>query len=197
MLEKTDEELMLAFKSGNQKAFNELFRRNERLVITFLYYKTRNRAIAQELCQEIWIKIIRASSTYEVNARFKTFLMTVSRNAWADYCRSRGFRDDANLRFGTGSDNASTTVSESDDGDDDGVTEQCRLAELLHVKRAWERLQECMRILPEEQLVIFLLRQEAEMSVPEIADTLNVPLEATKSRLRYANQKLRACVGEF
>jgi RNA polymerase sigma-70 factor, ECF subfamily len=79
---ETDEDaaLMLRVKSGDQGAFAALYDRNARSVVNFVYRFVQDRARAEELAQEIFLKIYRSAGSYEPKAKFKTFLFRIAAN---------------------------------------------------------------------------------------------------------------------
>ncbi len=182
---ETDEALMLAFKAGNKRAFDELFRRHERRVLTYMVRAVGNRAIGQEKSQDVWLKVIRASPGYEVRAKFTTWLYAIANNLLTDFYKSKG--DDR--QEGVEIDDESLAVGL--------VTPAwCEVPHLVMVGKASDRLRYCLRKLPFEQRQAFLMCEELGMTVPEAADLLAASLEGVKSRLRYARDKLKACIGD-
>ena len=75
-----DVELMLAVKRGDQRAFAQLFDRYSRSVVQFAYRFVGDRARAEELAQDVFMKLYRSAGSYEANARFKTFLFRITAN---------------------------------------------------------------------------------------------------------------------
>src|SRR5512132_2946022 len=85
-----DEQLMLAYREGDAGAFEELYRRHKGGLYRFVLRSVRDRAVAEELYQEIWMRAIEARGRYEVQAKFTTWLYTIAHNRLVDHWRKRG-----------------------------------------------------------------------------------------------------------
>jgi len=84
----SDEALMLRFASGDVRAFEELYRRHELKVWRYLQRNLGNRAIADELMQDVWFSVARAARGYRPSARFTTWLLTLAHNRLVDAKRA-------------------------------------------------------------------------------------------------------------
>lgn len=174
-----DSALMLRYRDGDVAAFETLYRRHNDALYRYLLRLCRNPAAAEDVFQEVWSKIIRAREKYRPTAKFTTFLYHVAHNCFVDHVRR-------NKRHSNTSD--VEPDSQADDGDqpDD-------LAELTIARR---RLELALRDLPDEQRDVFLLHEEAGLSLDQIASITDCKRETAKSRLRYAIRKLRAAIDE-
>ncbi|MCZ7563724.1 MAG: sigma-70 family RNA polymerase sigma factor [Burkholderiales bacterium] len=85
-----DEELMLRYRGGDAGAFDELYGRHKGPVFRYLRRQTGDAAVAEELFQDVWMRIINARAEYEVRAKFTTWLYTIARNRLLDHWRSAG-----------------------------------------------------------------------------------------------------------
>ena len=184
MAEVPDEELMLAYRGGDAGAFETLYTRHRASLFRFVLRSIKARAAAEELFQEIWMRVIEARATYRASARFTTWLYTVAHNRMVDHWRARGL----------------VTVSSTDE-EDSGVAEPAappsaephRLAE---ARQTLDRLLAALGTLPLLQREAFLLHYEAELTAAQIAAATGTNEEAAKSRLRYAMNKLREAIGD-
>ena len=177
-MEAGDEQLMLAYREGDAGAFEELYKRHKGALFRFVLRSIRDRAIAEELYQEIWMRVIEARGRYEVQAKFTTWLFTIAHNRLVDHWRKRGL----------------TVVSM--DQEDAGQAEPLAAPDhephrQLEAKQSLARFLRALEALPPAQRQAFLLHEEAEMSVAEIARATGSSEEAAKSRLRYALSKLK------
>jgi RNA polymerase sigma factor (sigma-70 family) len=178
----SDEELLGRFARGEASAFEQLYRRHELRVFRYLLRNLRNRALAEDALQETWFALARESARYRpTGARFTTWLFTIAHHRMIDALRA-----------------ARTTVewdaAEKAAGPAAAVAERTGIAEPCAAALASEQLQALLRALaalPAEQREAFLLQQEAELSVEEIAAVCSCSYETAKSRLRYARSKLR------
>ncbi|MFO1374224.1 MAG: sigma-70 family RNA polymerase sigma factor [Agitococcus sp.] len=182
--QQTDMQLMLAFQAGNQKAFEVLYRRYQQSLMTYLYYRTNDKPLSEEIFQEVWLRIIKASQSYQANAQFNTYLYLIARNVQIDLYRK--YKLEHLLESLT---------------DNEPALEVCDYqpnpAKQAQLDQATEQIKLCLDVLPNEQKDIFLLREETGLSLPEIASLIDLPFETVKSRLRYALTKLRQCLAEY
>lgn len=174
----SDESLMLSYASGDTAAFEVLYLKHKGSVYRYMLNLCRNEAVAEELFQEVWLKLINARESYQVKAKFTTYLYKLAHNQFIDHYRKQNVR---------------IVVDQSVAVDD---VEQAQVSQnnpekQTETNQTINRLSELLESLPNEQREVFLLREEAGMSVPEIAETLGINQEAAKSRLRYAINKLR------
>lgn len=174
-----DSALMLRFKDGDSGAFEELYRRHNDALYRYFLRLGGDAAAAEDLYQEAWSKIIRARDNYRPTAKFTTFLYRVAHNCFIDYVRR-------NRRHAQVADIEPDTQPDAGD-----LPEQ-----LVESRLARERLEAALASLPDEQRDVFLLHEEAGLALDDIAAVMGSNREATKSRLRYAVQKLRAAISE-
>src|SRR6478672_12912503 len=88
---------MLAFRSGNARAFETLVRRHRGPVFNFILRYTGQRARAEDLLQETWLKVVRSAGEYEPRARFTTWVYTIARNLCVDSARKETYRQTDSL----------------------------------------------------------------------------------------------------
>lgn len=173
--EISDEDLMLAYAEGDAMAFETLYARHKGAVYRYLLRMCNNAAICDELFQDVWLKLIKSRSSYSIQARFTTWLYTLAHNHFIDYYRKH---------------KKTNTISEQEL--DDIAARTAHEPEIaVATNQSVNKLIKLIEALPEEQKQAFLLKEEAGMSVPEIAEIMNVNQETAKSRLRYALKKLR------
>jgi RNA polymerase sigma factor (sigma-70 family) len=176
-----DEELMLAYRAGNAGAFDRLYARHKGAVFRYLRRQTATAAIAEELFQDVWLRLIDARGHYEPRAKFTTWLFTIAHNRLMDH-----FRSAARAALQSYEDGAATLELPAAGPLPDESIERKQIA--AHLLAALDAL-------PAAQREAFLLQQEGEMSLEEIATVTGVNRETVKSRLRYALAKLRAQLG--
>src|SRR5579871_2936864 len=92
LVETSDEQLMLAFKSGDARAFATLVSRHRGSVFNFILRYVGQQARAEDLLQETWLKVVRSSSEYQPKARFTTWVFTIARNLCVDSARKESYR---------------------------------------------------------------------------------------------------------
>lgn len=171
--------LMLRYKDGDNVAFETLYRRHNDALYRYLLRLCRHQQTAEDVFQEVWGKIIKARANYRPTAKFTTFMYRVAHNCFIDYVR-RNKRHAGNTEL--------LAETHSDPGE---------LPETLTERSlARERLNRALLDLPDEQRDAFLLHEEAGLSVDEIGSVTGCNRETAKSRLRYANKKLREAIQE-
>jgi RNA polymerase sigma-70 factor (ECF subfamily) len=175
-----DEELMLRYRSGDTDAFEDLYARHRGGLFRYILRQVGFRAAADEVFQEVWMRIIAARSRYRVEARFATFLYRVAHNCVMDHFRRKpalhliSFEDEQEQVM-----QAPGPASEQPE-------------HILQRRQSAQTLLRALALLPDEQRDAFLLHEEGGLSLAEIADVTGVGKETAKSRLRYALSRLRA-----
>jgi len=178
----SDEQLMSAYRDGDAAAFDELYRRHKGGVYRYLLRQCRERALADELFQDVWMNLIRAREHYTVQAKFTTYVYTLAHNRLIDHYRKSG---------------QATLVSLDNEDDDAPALAEPVAAPRdeperhLDIKQQAARLLELLAALPALQREAFVLQYEGGLSVEEIAQATGVTRETAKSRLRYALAKIR------
>ncbi len=179
----SDEDLMLRYGDGDAGAFEALYRRHRGRLYRFLLRQAGDAATAEELFQDVWMRVVNSRGRYEVRAKFTAWVYTIAHNRLADFHR-------------TGGRAAFLSHEESEAVLENLPAEEIPADLLLDRKRAAQRLLAALAELPVVQSEAFLLQQEGDLSLEEIAAATGVSRETAKSRLRYAVAKLRASLGK-
>ena len=187
LTDPSDETLMLRFAGGDLAAFDTLYHRNELAVWRFVFRSVKVQAVADDLLQDVWFAVARNARTYEVKAKFKTWLFTLARNRLVDYLRTA--KNHAPLDMNDDDERSLLNTLAADSGF--GPLRQ------LQSREQGSALIAAVEQLPDEQREAFLLQAEGELSVQEIAEATGVTFETAKSRLRYARASLRQQLQEF
>ena len=174
-----DEELMLSYAAGDGGAFETLYRRHRGPLYRFLLRQVSEAATAEELFQDVWMRVIDSRGRYQPRARFTSWMYAIAHNRLMDFYRASGR---AKFLAQEDAEEAIDSVP-ADDPPPETLVERKRLA---------GRLLAALAELPEAQREAFLLQQEGDLSVEEIGAATGVSRETAKSRLRYALAKLRA-----
>jgi RNA polymerase sigma-70 factor (ECF subfamily) len=174
-----DSALMLRYRDGDLAAFEVLYRRHNDAVFRYLLRLCQHRASAEDVFQDVWGKIVKARDSYRPTAKFSTFLYRVAHNCFIDHIRR-------NKRH------TQTATMEPDSQQDQADLPEVETERSL----ARRRLEAALQELPEEQRDVFLLSEEAGLSLDQIAFVTDSNRETAKSRLRYAVNKLRAAIDE-
>ena len=164
----TDEQLMLTFCGGSKEAFGDLFLRYKQPLFGFFRRRVTEPTLAEELAQETWVAILRASSRYEAHASFRTYLYAIAFNILRAHRRKATFRA---LFFG------------GDSADHEPTTQGTVDTQMM--------LREAIRKLELRDREILMLREFEQLSYTEIAELLGMPLNTVRSRLFRARTTLR------
>jgi RNA polymerase sigma-70 factor (ECF subfamily) len=176
-MEAPDEELMAAYRDGDAAAFETLYARHRARLYRFVLRAVKSRPIGEEVFQEIWLRVIEARGRYSPRARFTTWLYTIAHNHLVDHWRKRGL-----------------TLVALEGDETPGASPDP--ADQAQARQGLERFAAALQALPPLQREAFLLHEEGELSVAEIAAATGTNEEAAKSRLRYAMAKLKAAMND-
>ena len=166
------------------EAFEVLLERYQQPLFAFCYRFCNNPAQAQDLVQEVFLRLIKTAKHYEPRAKFSTFLYTFAHNLCIDYLRRGKKRQNVSL-----SDPVSNTEGLS--LGDMMKDEKANPEKAYHQKSFEEALQKAVSELPEEQREVFLLREQMNLPFEEIARIAGCLPSTAKSRMRYALQSIR------
>ncbi len=188
--EKSDAEVMLAVAAGDDAGFNYLVSKYHRQIIHFLYRMVHNEAVAEELAQEVFLRVYRSREGYRAEAKFSTWLYRIATNLAVNHARDTKNERTAPTLHLDEPDPESGTKPEV--ADDDLNVEQTMLRE---ERMAAIRAQ--VAALPERQRMAVLMHKYQEMDYRQIGDVLKLSESATKSLLFRAYQTLRDRLKEF
>jgi RNA polymerase sigma-70 factor (ECF subfamily) len=179
-----DAAIMLELKAGNMAAFDVLISKYRKPMINFMYRMTRNQAVAEELAQEVFLRIFRSRETYRAEARFSTWLYRIATNLGVNHARdtrheraaSTVYLDEPDQESGTTPD-----VADQTPGVESSMLRNERMA----------AIREHVMALPERQQMAVLMHKYEGMDYKQIGDVLKLSESATKSLLFRAYQTLR------
>jgi len=169
---------MLAYARGDNAAFTELYEHYRAELYRYFLRHCGSRAVTEELYQELWMRVIRNRTRYEHKARFSTWLYSIAGNLLKDHYRRpdrwHGAEEAEEPEAGAQADPGALYAADE------------KAACMMRVLRA----------LPQEQRDVFLLKEEADLSLDDIARVTGCNRETAKSRLRYAVRKLREALAD-
>jgi len=184
----SDDALMRAFSSGDSGAFERLFQRHRRPLFTFLLHHSGSRGTADDLFQEVFLRLIQSRAQYQPTGSFRAWLFTIAHNVMADDRRRAALRTSPHDGLAPGRDRDGAEAWEealvSRDGRGDPVARSHAGDLRRHIEAALLRL-------PEAQREVFLLRERGGLDLGHIAEVTGANLATVKSRLRYALAGLR------
>jgi RNA polymerase sigma-70 factor (ECF subfamily) len=177
-----DEDLMQAYAAGDAAAFDALYARHKGGVYRYLLRHCGNAGTADELFQDVWMNVIRARASYVANARFTTWLYRIAHNRFIDHWRAQGAVEW--VAAGSGDDDSDPLAGIAGPrGEEPDVRAGAR--------QQATRIAAALACLPSVQRDAFLLHQEGGLQLAEIAALTGAGVETIKSRIRYAQAKLR------
>jgi RNA polymerase sigma-70 factor, ECF subfamily len=182
MTEDEDAQLMLAYASGAISAFEKLYARHRGALYRYLLRQARDPETTNDLFQEVWSRVIVNRARYEPRAKFRTFLFTLAHNCFIDHCRRSKSRPGGML------------IEDADDADLLPADEKLQPDSMLERAEVSQRYRAALATLPAEQRDVYLLHEEADLSLEEIGRVTGVGAETAKSRMRYAVGKLKAAL---
>ncbi len=181
----TDEALMRAYGAGDAQAFETLYARHKGATYRyFLRHADSNKSTADELHQDLWLRLIGARERYEAQAKFTTWLYTLARHRLVDHWRSRHGILLASLEDDEILSQTEESIAASCGTDDDPLHASIDAETRRHLIAALAEV-------PPLQRDAFLLHIEGGLSLDEIASLTVTSGETVKSRLRYAYRRLR------
>jgi len=186
----TDAEVMLRVKAGDQSAFDYLVQKYRRPLVSFMYRMARNTAAAEDLAQEVFLRVYRSRQTYEASAKFTTWLYRIATNLAVNHARdTRHERPEVTVSLDEPNEETGTTL----DVADGTITAE----EALLQRERMAAIRSKVEALPERQKLAVIMHKYQQMDYKQIADVLKLSESATKSLLFRAYQTLREQLKEF
>ena len=177
-----DAELMLRVREGDSTCYTVLLEKHRGPVIHFIYRMVQNQAIAEELAQEVFLRVYRSRETYEPTAKFTTWLFRI-----ASHMALNWIRDGKNER------SQESLDEESSEGVARQVADRRPSTEQSMVKQAkMSEVRKAIEALPAKQRAAVLMHKYDEMEYAQIAGVLECSESAVKSLLFRAYETLRA-----
>jgi RNA polymerase sigma-70 factor, ECF subfamily len=170
----SDENLMLRYASGEAGAFDVLYGRYRLRLLRYLVRLTGHNAVAEELYQDTWSRVIDARARYAPSARFAAWLFRIAHHLAIDHLRK--------VHPTVSADEVLVAFPGSPEDDP---------ALALDQEEQMQRLADLVEALPTEQKAVLLMRAEGDLTLEEMAHNAGTGRETIKSRLRYALAKLR------
>lgn len=179
-----DAHLMLRFKEGDTGAFDTLFKKHTRRIVNFAYRFVRNRDVAEELAQEVFLKVYQNAESYQIQSKFTSWLYTIATNVCLNEIRKPQYRvKHQSMYFSSNNDSGEEEIQREiavTNGPD-------RMLEQQAIERV---IRESLELIPEKQRIAFILNKYQELSYSEVADVLEVSEKAVKSLIHRAKETL-------
>lgn len=184
---RTDVQLMLDVKAGDEQSFALLLHRYRTPLVNFLYRMVRNREQAEDLAQEVFIRVYRARADYVPSAKFTTWLFRIATNLALN-----SVRDTRHQRMEVSLD--APVITDSEDGDErpiDVAEKNPNIEEHLVQEAQRDMIRHSIDKLPEKQRAAVLLHKYQDLDYGEISKILECSESALKSLLFRAYETLR------
>jgi len=189
---ETDEALMIRFQRGERAAFTQLVRRHQTGLYNFALRQLRVQSLAEDVVQEAFVRVVQNALDFKHEARFSTWVYTITRNLCIDQLRKRALRKHPSLdEAKRGEEGDGPTLGEQTADSRANVERQVTGSELK------ERIAAAVDELPDDQREVFLLREMSNLPFKEIAEITGVPENTVKSRMRYALERLQTALSEY
>ena len=186
----SDAEVMLRVKAGDQPAFDYLVQKYRRPLVSFMYRMARNAAVAEDLAQEVFLRVYRSRESYEASAKFTTWLYRIATNLAVNHARdTRHERPEVVVSLDE-PDEATGMTMDLADGEITAEQAMLRRERLMGIRRKIEAL-------PERQRLAVVMHKYQQMDYRQIAEVLELSESATKSLLFRAYETLREQLKEF
>jgi RNA polymerase sigma-70 factor (ECF subfamily) len=183
---------MARYQRGDRTAFTMLVRRHQTPLYNFALRQIRVQAVAEDIVQEAFVRVVQNAGDFKHVARFTTWLYTITRNLCIDHMRKRALRRHPSLdEAKRGEEGDGPTLGEQTADTRASVEREATGTELK------ERIANAVDKLPEDQREVFLMREIANLQFKEIAEITGVPENTVKSRMRYALERLQAALSEY
>lgn len=185
-----DAAIMLELRAGNMSGFDFLIQKYRKPIIHFMYRMVHNQAVAEELAQEVFLRVYRSRETYRAEARFSTWLYRIATNLGVNYVRDTRHERNASTVYLDETDSETGTTPDVADATPNIESNLIRV-ERLHAIR------QHVFALPERQRMAVLMHKYEGLDYKQIGDILKLSESATKSLLFRAYQTLREKLKDF
>ena len=181
-MEKSDQALMLQLQAGDLRSFDTLVKRWEKRLLNYCYRMVNDIALAEDLRQEIFLRIYRSAKTYRPTAQFSTWMYRIATNLCLDTLAKQQRRKETPI--------AAYLESESE-GVDERLIDPSDAPDTVVVKKETEsRVHSALARLPEDQRIVVIMRHYNGMKFHEIAAIVERPISTVKSRMAAGLERL-------
>jgi RNA polymerase sigma-70 factor, ECF subfamily len=186
----TDAEMMLRVKAGDDSAFDYLVQKYRRAMINFMYRMAHNSAAAEDLAQEVFLRVYRSRGSYEPSAKFTTWLYRIATNLAVNHARdTRHERPETMVSLDEPDEETGTSMDVADSS--------LTVEEKLVRRERLMAIRKTVQKLPERQRIAVLMHKYQQMDYKQIAEVLKLSESATKSLLFRAYETLREQLKSF
>ena len=186
----SDAEVMLRAKAGDESAFGFLVQKSRRPMISFMCRMARSTAAAEDLAQEVFLRVYRSRASYEASAKFTTWLYRIATNLAVNHARdTRHERPEVQVSLDEPDEESGSTIELPD--------KNLNAEQAMVVRERMLAIQSKVEALPEQQRLAVVMHKYQQMDNKQIADVLKKSESATKSLLFRAYETLREQLKDF
>jgi RNA polymerase sigma-70 factor (ECF subfamily) len=185
-------DLMIRFSEGDESAFEQLVQLHEKEILNYFYRLTRQKQAAEDLTQELFLRILRYKKTYKPQSSFKYFIFRLARNLWIDEYRKQKIRPRLVPLDVRSRDKGEQQIGPQArlESDDEGLEKKAVLQDRV------SKLEKAIDMLSDKQKEVVVLCFEGSLKYQEIAEIVQVPLGTVKSRIHSAVLRLKELMGD-
>ncbi len=188
----SDEELVIAYRQGDQKSFQELYKRYQRKIFSYILVSVKNKEITNDIFQEVFFKVINTikSGNYREEGKFAQWIIRITHNAVIDHFRYQN-------KYTV------SPASEDDDNDKDYVFDNISVnnyispEDILIKKENKVLVQEAVSTLSKKQQEVIYLRLNEDRCFREIAEAQNISINTALGRMRYAIMNVKKKIDPY
>lgn len=186
----SDADIMLRAKAGEQSAFEYLVQKYRRPMVSFMYRMAHNSAVAEDLAQEVFLRVYRSRESYEASAKFTTWLYRIATNLAVNHARdTRHERPENQVSIDEPDEETGTTFELPD--------RSLNAEQAIMVRERMKAIRQKVEALPEQQKLAVIMHKYQQMDYKQIAEVLKKSESATKSLLFRAYETLREQLKDF
>jgi len=183
---------MLRVRDGDAAAFEELVARYQNRLLTVLEHLVQDRELAEDLTQDVFVRVFKARHRYEPEARFSTWLFTIANNVASNALRSRSRRREVGISEGNGADSTPLSLDQLAKAASGSLPTRA-----LDKAEQAEMVRHAVASLSERQRMALLLAKFEGMSYQDIAQTMGLSVQAIKSLLSRARVNLKEMLAPY
>ena len=183
MMETEEAQIATGLRRRDPEVLDALIEQYQHRLLRYLIHLTNDRATAEDLFQETWIRVLEKGHQYDGKSRFATWLMTIAHNVAIDHLRKRRPASLDEMR-----DEEDAAPFEPVAADPSPFEQMSALEDRTRIHAALEQIPTIFR-------EVLVLRFQEQMKLEEIAKLINIPLATVKTRLYRGEQALRPALG--
>ncbi len=190
-IDMSDEELVIAYRQGDQKCFQELYKRYQRKIFSYILVSVKNKEITNDIFQEVFFKVINTiqSGNYREEGKFAQWIIRITHNAVIDHFRYQN-------KYAT-----SPSIEDDDNGnyvfDNISVNNYTSPEDILIKKENKVLIQQAVSTLSKKQQEVIYLRLNEDKCFREIANVQNISINTALGRMRYAIMNVKKKINPY